>query len=312
MPADSESTDPWPALAYSAWSDTAKTLHMWTQIVGKVRLALSPWVNHSWHVTLYPTPRGLTTGAMPMGPRSLELAFDFIGHRLNLMTSDDRHKQIELRPRSVASFYRELMELLAELDCTVEFSKIPNEVPEPIPFDRDEAHASYDPVYARRFSTALSSAARVFSEFRAGFLGKASPVHFFWGSFDLAVTRFSGRVAPPHPGGVPGLPDWVTREAYSHEVSSAGFWPGSDESPPLFYSYAYPTPEAFAGSKVEPPEATFSPELGEFVLPYDVVRGSPKPEETLRTFLRSTYDAAATTGNWNRESLEFVSPVSLR
>ncbi len=279
---------------------------MWCQIVGKVRLSLTPWQNHSWHVTQYVTPRGLTTGPMPVDRRTLEIAFDFIDARLLLTTSDGESRHIKLRPMSVAAFYAELMENLRALRCPVTISTLPNEVENPIRFDQDEQHASYDPEYARRFSTVLNSAYRVFTEFRAGFLGKCSPVHFFWGSFDLAVTRFSGRVAPPHPGGVPGLPDWVTREAYSHEVSSAGFWPGNQDVPAIFYSYAYPTPEGFGEAAVEPPEAYFLEGLGEFALPYEVVRSARSPEATLLSFLQSTYEVAADLGKWDRPSLEFT------
>ncbi|MEM7436464.1 MAG: DUF5996 family protein [Myxococcota bacterium] len=297
--------EPWPELAYADWGATADTLHMWTQIVGKVRLALSPWVNHSWHVTLYVTPTGLTTGAMPAGSRTIEIAFDLVSHRLQLVASDGRAGDIPLRPMTVASFYAELMAQLEALDCGVTIIKTPNEVPNPIRFDEDEVHESYDPAFASRFSAVLNSAHRVMSEFRAGFLGKCSPVHFFWGSFDLAVTRFSGRKAPEHPGGVEGLPDWVTREAYSHEVSSAGFWPGNADAPPLFYSYAYPTPEEFGARKVRPEAASFSEELGEFVLPYDAVRQASSPDAALMEFLESTYEAASDLAKWERDSLDF-------
>jgi hypothetical protein len=278
---------------------------MWCQIVGKVRLVLTPWQNHSWHVTQYVTPRGLTTGPMPFGSRTLEIDFDFTDHRVRLETSDGEAREMKLRRMSVASFYEELMTHLVALGHPVKISTMPNEVPDPIPFDRDDQHASYDPEYARSFAIVLNSAHRVFTRFRSGFLGKCSPVHFFWGSFDLAVTRFSGNEAPQHPGGVPGLPDWVTREAYSHEVSSAGFWPGNPNVPAIFYSYAYPTPEGFARAQIEPTEAYFFEDLGEFVLPYEAVRSASAPDATLLAFLESTYRAAADLGRWDRDALEF-------
>lgn len=300
------SVEPWPSLDYGAWGDTAQTVHMWCQIVGKVRLSLMPWQNHSWHVTLYVTPRGLTTGAMPIDTRTLEIAFDFLEHKLRIDVSDREFREIPLGPRTVSSFYEELMDHLRAIGSPVSFSILPNEVEDPIPFDRDETHAAYDPEYAGRFSQILNSSYRVFNRFRAGFLGKCSPVHFFWGSFDLAVTRFSGRRAPEHPGGVVGLPDWVTREAYSHEVSSAGFWPGSDKAPPMFYSYAYPTPDGFSEALVRPEPARFDRDLGEFVLPYDAVRDSSSPDAALASFLESTYAAAADLAGWDRNALEFT------
>ena len=308
MTSDSTPNGRWPTLAFSEWGDTAETLHLWTQVVGKVRLALSPWLNHSWHVTLYPGVRGLTTGPMFVDGKTLELGFDFIDHRLTIQTSDGEVRGFELQPMSVAAFYRRVMEELGALGVEPTFFPVPNEVPDPIPFAEDETHASYVPEHARRFWVATNSAAGVMNAFRARFLGKCSPVHFFWGSFDLAVTRFSGRVAPPHPGGVPGLPDWVTREAYSHEVSSAGFWPGNADVPALFYSYAYPTPESFAARPVAPDAASFNQELGEFVLPYDAVRQADSPEDTLMAFLESTYRAAAETGDWNQAALELSDP----
>jgi hypothetical protein len=308
MTSDSSRIEPWPSLPFSEWGDTSETLHLWTQIVGKVRLSLTPWLNHSWHVTLYPTARGLTTGPIPAGPRTIELAFDFFDHRLSITTSAGELRTIALEPMSVAAFYRAIMAELKSLHIEPTFFGEPNEVADPIPFADDEQHASYDPGYAQRFWVAMSSATRVMSEFRARFLGKCSPVHFFWGSFDLAVTRFSGKAAPTHPGGVPGLPDWVTVEAYSHEVSSAGFWTGNAEVPPIFYSYAYPTPEAFGSQAVRPSDAYFHKDLGEFVLPYDAVRQADSPENHLMEFLQSTYEAAAETGAWDREALEFTAP----
>jgi hypothetical protein len=296
----------WPALPYAAWRDTCATLHLWTQIVGKLRLAQTPWLNHSWHVTLYVTARGLTTGPIPHGAREFQVDFDFIDHVLWVRTSDGHFRQLVLRPISVAEFYAELFVELAALGLDIRINEMPNEIADAIPFSQDRAHASYDRDYASRFWRILHSAHDVFSHFRTSFLGKASPVHFFWGSFDLAVTRFSGRTAPLHPGGVPNLPDAVAQEAYSHEVSSAGFWPGGGGPVdyPAFYSYAYPAPAGFASAPVRPAEAFFSKELGEFLLPYDAVRTAVDPSATLMDFLQSTYEAAAETGNWDRAALE--------
>jgi hypothetical protein len=297
--------DPWPALPYAAWKDTRDTLQLWTQVAGKVRLSLTPWLNHSWHVALYVTARGLSTGPIAAGGRTLELEFDFIDHVLWLRTSDGHFRQLMLKPVSVAEFYADTMVALGELGLAVRINEMPNEIPGAVRFSEDRVHASYDRDAVARFHRVLLSANAVFSHFRTGFLGKASPVHFFWGSFDLAVTRFSGRRAPPHPGGVPNLPDAVAREAYSHEVSSAGFWPGGgglDE--PAFYSYAYPAPAGFSAAKVEPGAAFFSKELGEFILPYEAVRTARDPERTLMEFLQSTYAAAADLANWERSALE--------
>src|SRR5262245_43358766 len=262
--------DAWPDLPYAAWRETCTTLHLWTQIVGKVRLSLTPWLNHSWHATFYVTARGLTTSPIPDGKRAFQMEFDFLAHTLSLETSEGSRRQIELHARSVADFYAAVMAALGELDIRVNIHRKPNEVLEPIRFDQDRVHAAYDGDYARRFWQVLLQADRVLKTFRTGFIGKCSPVHFFWGSFDLAVTRFSGRPAPLHPGGVPNLPDTVTREAYSHEVSSAGFWPGGGVIEyPAFYSYAYPTPKGFSSAAVRPKAAFFSGDLGEFILPYD-------------------------------------------
>jgi Family of unknown function (DUF5996) len=308
MPADSPDSV-WPSLDYAAWSDTCATLHMWTQIVGKIRLAKTPWINHSWHVTLYPTARGLTTGPIPDGNRVFEIRFDFIAHELRILTDDGSIRQLELKPQSVAKFYRLVMDALHELGISVEINTTPNEVADAIPFERDDKHASYDPEYANRFWRVLLQSSRVFTEFRSGFCGKCSPVHFFWGSFDLAVTRFSGRAAPPHPGGVPHLPDKITREAYSQEVSSLGFWPGNDQMPaPIFYSYAYPEPKGFAQAAVRPGPASYNPQLREFILPYDEVRRASSPDEAILEFAQSTYDAASTLGNWDRTTLVEVKP----
>ena len=298
-------TEPWPSLPLERWQDTCTTLHLWTQIVGKIRLALTPWVNHSWHVPLYVTVRGLTTSPIPHGSRTFAIDFDFIDHQLLLRASDGNGRVLPLRAQSVADFHAELFATLEELGFAVTIHGRPNEVAEAIPFAEDRRHASYDPEYAQRFWRVLVQAERVLQRFRAPFLGKCSPVHFFWGSFDLAVTRFSGRPAPPHPGGVPNLPDWVAREAYSHEVSSAGFWPGGGPHPyPLFYSYAYPEPDGFAAAAVRPAGAFYSNELREFVLPYEAVRQAAAPEETLLLFLQDSYEAAANLGGWDRRALE--------
>ncbi|MDB5616380.1 DUF5996 family protein [Tardiphaga sp.] len=295
----------WPELNYPAWRESAETLQLWTQIVGKIRLSKTSWLNHSWHVVLYVTTRGLTTSSIPDGAGSFEIAFDFIDHVLRIDTSDGARRQLPLRPQSVASFYAELQVALAELGIAVEIDDLPNEVAAPIRFSEDHSHASYDADAVGRFGQLLRQADRVFKQFRTGFLGKASPVHFFWGSFDFAVTRFSGRPAPPHPGGVPHLSDAVAREAYSHEVSSAGFWPGGGAIDyPAFYSYAYPAPEGFADARVQPEAAFFSKELGEFILPYDAVRTAADPDAVLLQFLQSTYEAAATLAKWDRAALE--------
>lgn len=298
-------SNPWPALPYEEWKDTYATLHMWTQIVGKIRLKCSPWVNHSWHVTLYVTSRGLTTSPIPYGSETFQIDFDFIDHKILIFKSDGSRKSLELRPRSVADFYRTLMGELQEIGIEVDISKIPSEVAEAFPLDQDEEHKSYVADQAHRFWRLLVQTDRVFKNFRARFTGKCSPVHLFWGGLDLAVTRFSGRPAPPHPGGVPHLPKWVAQEAYSHEVSSAGFWPGGAPIPfPLFYSYAYPEPEGFNKARVEPAPAYYHSDLREFVLPYDEVRKAEDPDHMLSQFLQSTYEAAANLGKWDRASLE--------
>lgn len=297
--------DAWPALPYEAWKDTCATLHMWTQIVGKVRLAQTPWLNHSWHVTLYVTARGLTTTPIPYGSRVFEIEFDFIEHALRIRTSDGAERRLPLEPRSVANFYAAVMSALSDLGVEVTIDETPNEVVDAIPFSRNDAQSAYDAEYAHRFWRVLLQADRVFKLFRTGFLGKCSPVHFFWGSFDLAVTRFSGRPAPMHPGGVPNLPDPVAQEAYSHEVSSAGFWPGGGPIDyPAFYAYAYPEPEGFRAAAVEPEGAFFSEQAGEYILPYDVVRAADAPDRALLAFLQSSYEAAADAGAWDRAALE--------
>jgi len=295
----------WPALPYEAWKDTYETVHMWTQIVGKIRLARMPWQNHTWQVALYPTASGLTTGRMPYGDDALEIAFDFVAHELNVTTSRGDRGTIQLVPMSVAQFYASLMDALASIRMPVSIYRRPVEVESRLPFDQDDVHRSYDAEYANRCWRAICSATEVLHRFRSRFYGKASPVHFFWGSFDLAVTRFSGRAAPLHPGGVPNLPDRVTRDAYSHEVSSAGFWPGGTVAPyPLFYSYAYPEPKEFSTATVRPSAARYDPTLREFVLAYDDVRRSDDPERTLLEFFEFTYAAAADLGRWDRRALE--------
>src|SRR3984893_5941057 len=296
---------PWPELPTAAWRETYETLHLWTQIVCKIRVARPPWLNHSWHVTLYVTARGLTTSAIPDGARSFQIDFDFIDHALRISTSDGPARQFALAGKSVAGFYTAIMADLAELGIDIAAIETPNELPDPIRFSQDSRHASYDPDAVRRFFQILCNAERVFEQFRTGFLGKASPVHFFWGSFDLAVTRFSGRRAPRHPGGVPHLPDEVAWEAYSHEVSSAGFWPGGGAIDyPAFYCYAYPEPAGFRTAPVRPDAAFFSEALGEFILPCDAVRTAAQPDQALLDFLQSTYEAAANSAKWDRNALE--------
>jgi hypothetical protein len=299
----------WPPLPYEDWKDTYATLHLWLQVVGKVKLALSPWTNHSWHVALYLSARGLTTGPIPYGERTLQIDVDFIGHELRIATADGALRVLPLRAQPVADFYNELLGTLAQLALPVTIHPMPNEIPDAIPCDQDRLHASYDGEAARRCWSAMLQAARVLQRFRAGFTGKASPVHFFWGSFDLAVTRFSGRRAPPHPGGVPNLPDWVAREAYSHEVSSCGFWPGGPALPePVFYAYAYPEPPGFASSPVRAAGAYYHPQLREFVLPYEAVRQADAPDELLMAFCQASYEAAANAANWDRAELECALP----
>lgn len=303
-------SDAWPSLpTLSHWQDTCETVHLWTQIVGKIRMSQMPWVNHSWHVPLYVTVRGLSTSLVPHGDRSFEIEFDFGAHRLRIETSGGDRESLELRPMSVARFYEEVMGALAKLGIRPDIWTTPVEIPGPVvPFPEDETHAAYDEDAVERYWRALLQVQRVFLAFRARFSGKVSPIHFFWGAFDLAVTRFSGRTAPPHPGGAPNCADWVMREAYSHEVSSAGFWPGTGVGEAMFYSYAYPEPEGFADRGVEPAEATYHRELGEFVLPYEVVRKAKHPDATLLAFLQSTYEAAAESAAWDRRALEAKDP----
>jgi hypothetical protein len=297
--------DAWPSLPLEAWSETCTTLHRWLQIVGKIRLAQSPWVNHGWHTTLYVTATGLTTSPIPYGDRTFQIDFDFLRHRVAIHSNDGASGGLALEPQSVAVFYARLMQELAKLDLRVKISLKPSEMADTVRFDQDESHCAYDGDYAQRFWRVLVQADRVFKVFRARFIGKCSPVHFFWGAADLAVTRFSGRRAPQHPGGIPNLPDSVTREAYSHEVSSCGFWPGGGAIPyAAFYSYAYPEPTGFQAAPVKPDAAFYSPDLREFILPYDVVRQAQSPDATLLDFLQTTYDAAANLANWDRAALE--------
>jgi hypothetical protein len=298
--------NPWPKLDLDDWQDICTTLHLWTQVVGKIRLVQTPWINHSWHVPLYLTARGLTTSTIPHGDRIFQIDFDFFDHQLKIATSEGQTKSIELRPRSVADFYQAVMAALADLDLPVEINTKPNEIPDPIPFQQDDTHAAYDADAAQRFWQVLLQSDRVFREFRSHFCGKVSPIHFFWGSFDLAVTRFSGRPAPEHPGGVPNLPDDVAKEAYNQEVSSAGFWPGAGLGYPAYYSYAYPTPKGFKDYPVQPEAAFYHEGLGEFILPYDAVRESDNPDQALLSFLQSTYDAAAELAKWDKSALKQI------
>lgn len=305
-PADAPGTDAaWPRLPFDAWEETRYALHMWTQIVGKVRTALSPWINHSWSVTLYLSSRGLTTGPIPHGRRVFEIEFDLLDHRLVITTADGDRRELPLRPRSVASFHQELLETLGRLDLEVTIDPDPQEIEDPIPFPDDHRHRSYEPAHATAMWRAFLQADRVFRAFRARFIGKCSPVHYFWGAMDLAVTRFSGREAPEHPGGIPNLADEITREAYSHEVSSAGFWPGGPDAPePFFYAYAYPEPDGFREVEIRPDAADYSEELGEWVLPYEAVREAADPDAALLDFLQSTYEAAANLADWDRDAFE--------
>ena len=300
----SAGSDVWPNLPIEAWQETCSTLHLWTQVIGKIRLALAPMVNHWWQVPLYVTARGLTTSPMPYGARVFQIDFDFLAHELRIQTADGPLRTLTLQPKSVAVFYRETMEALRSLGIEISIWTTPCEIPDPIPFEKDEKHAAYDAEYAQRFWRVLVQADRVFTAFRSRFTGKVSPVHFFWGGPDLAVTRFSGRRAPEH-GSVPNIPDRVVREAYSHEVSSCGFWPGiAGVSGPVFYAYAYPEPPGFKDYPVSPEAAFYSTPMGEFLLPYDAVRTAPNPDDLLLGFLQSTYVAAADRGHWDRAALE--------
>jgi hypothetical protein len=296
-------TQPWPELTLSSWADTRDTVHMWTQIVGKIRLALEPPLNHWWGVTLYVSARGLTTSLMHATDRGVEIEFDFLEHVLVLRTTTGERRSVALEPRSVADFYDETMTALRELGVRVAILARPVEIAEAIPFAGDTKHHAYDALAMQRFWLALVESTRVLKQFRGRFIGKASPVHFFWGGFDLAVTRFSGRPAPPHPGGVPNCADWVMREAYSHEVSSCGLWPGGSEEG-SFYAYAYPEPNGFATWSHVPDAAYYDTDLREFILPYRAVRTADDPDALLLAFLQSTYEAAAESAQWDRVALE--------
>ena len=297
--------EPWPELPFAAWSDTCETLQLWTQVIGKIRLAHAPLINHWWQVPLYVTSRGLTTSPMPYGARSFQIDFDFLDHRLIIQSSDGAGRTIALVPRSVADFYAEVMRSLHDLGLATRIWTMPVEIADAIPFEQDHQHAAYDAAYAQRFWLALLQADRVCTEFRAKFLGKVSPVHFFWGSFDLAVTRFSGRTAPSLSSQSPNLGAWVMQEAYSHEVSSCGFWPGNGGfGQAAFYSYAYPEPAGFGAAPVRPDAAYYDKDLGQFILSYDAVRTAASPDDALMDFLQSTYVAAADLAHWDRAALE--------
>ena len=298
------STDPWPALRVDDWTDTRETLHMWLQIIGKLRLAGAPHVNHWWQTTLYVTPRGLTTGSVPDGTHIFSVDLDFHDHRLRIDHDNGRSATVALEPKSVAEFYRQVMATLRELGVGVAINPTPNEVDPAIPFAEDTQHHSYDPAAVHRFWRQLVQADRVLHVFRGRYTGKVSPVHFFWGALDLACTRFSGRRAPRHPGGAPNCPDWVMVEGYSRELSSCGFWPGGGEEG-AFYAYAYPEPDGFQDHPVTPDEAFYSSELGQYLLPYEAVRTASDPDATLLGFLQSTYQAAADNARWNRRELEY-------
>lgn len=304
QPSPTTNGEAWPSLPLQAWKDTYHTLHMWTQIVGKIKLALAPHINHWWQIPLYVSARGLTTSALPYDTQTLTLEFNFIDHVLEIRTSSGVEEHVKLAPRSVADFYEEVMAKLRQVGMPVQIFTQPVEIVEAIPFEEDHEHDSYDREYVERFWQVLTDVDRVFTQFRGGFIGKASPVQFFWGSFDLAATRFSGRTAPPHPGGMPNVGDWVMREAYSHELSSAGWWPGSPGVDAAFYSYAYPEPEGFREVAIGPEAAYYHEDLGEFVLPYEDVRQAEQPDEMLMEFLQSSYEAAADLGKWDRSALE--------
>jgi hypothetical protein len=295
----------WPDLSFEKGNGTYQTIHLWTQIAGKVKLDKMPWINHSWHVTLFVTPFGLTTGDIPDLQKHFQINFDFLKHRLQIITSNNEERVFNLSGLSVAAFYHNILVTLKELDIEIKINPVPCEIENAIPFHEDETHSTYLPEVAENLHKALLNVQRVFTEFRSKFTGKCSPVHFFWGSFDLAVSRFSGREAPPHPGGIPNLPDWVAREAYSQEVYSCGFWPGNETLPfAAFYSYIYPTPEGFSSASVKPEAAYWHKDLGEFILPYKDVQKAEDPSKSLTHFLNSTYKAAAEIAVWHRLKLE--------
>lgn len=297
--------DQWPVLSYEKGKDTYATLHMWTQIVGKIKLSVMPWINHSWHVTLHLTPTGLSTWDMPSENKNFQIDFDLIDHQLKILTSDGGKKSFKLQGISVADFYQKIFTDLNELGIDVQIFTTPVEMENPIPFEKDTKNATYNKEVARSLHQALLKAQNVLTHVRCNFTGKCSPVHFFWGSFDMAVSRFSGRPAPTHPGGIPHLPDWVAEEAYSHEVASFGFWPGSEALPEAaFYAYLYPEPEGYKDAAVIPEAAYYHQALKEFVLPYSAVQKAADPHEALLEFLNSTYNAGATLAKWDREALE--------
>jgi hypothetical protein len=299
----------WPKLPGDEWTDTLETFHLWIQIVGKIRMVQTPWLNHSWSVPLYVTASGLATSLVPYGREGFELEFDLHAGELVLRTTTGERRVVELRPRTVADFYGAVMGTMASVGMPVEIRRVPSEIAEAVPFDEDTKHSAFDGDHVRALWAALLQASRVMTRFRAGFRGKASPVHFFWGSFVLAVTRFSGRAAPPHGGGIPNFPLDVAREAYSHEVTSVGFWPGNRAAPtPIFYAYAYPSPAGFADAAVSPPEASWLAELGEFVIPYDAIAGADSPDDALMEFFESTHGAAADLADWDRRALECSDP----
>ena len=299
----------WPALPTDAWTGTLESLHLWTQIVGKIRLTYSPWLNHSWSVPLYVSTRGLRTSMIPYNGDTVELEFNFPDGRLDIHASTGRLRSVELRPQSVAGFYADVLDAMRAVGMPVTINPLPSEIPDAIRFDEDTNARAYDPGHALAFWRALLQADRVLTRFRAGFKGKASPVHFFWGSFDIATTRFSGRTAPPHPGGIPNFPDDVAREAYSHEVTSVGFWPGNRHAPePIFYSYAYPTPEGFPTAAIDPAEAQWLEDLGEYALTYSSVIAADDPDAMLLAFFESTHAAAADLADWDRTELECAHP----
>jgi len=295
----------WPELDYAKGKETYETLHLWSQIVGKIKLAQMPWINHSWHIALLVNTQGLTTGTLPAGNLYFQMDFNFIKHQLEISTSNGEYAHISLKDLSVAGFYHKVMVNLKEFGINVEINTTPNELVDPLPLDVDEVHCTYDSDQALKLHKALLNVNAVFNQFRAEFIGKSSPSHFFWGSFDLAVTRFSGRTAPKHPGGVPNLPDWVAQEAYSHEVSSSGFWPGNEMVPfAAFYNYSYPEPNGFKETRINPDGNYYKVEMGEYLLPYADIQKAEDPEALLLEFLHSTYNAAADLANWDRNALE--------
>jgi len=302
-------TNGWPTLPTDEWIDTIEALHLWSQVVGKIRLGYAPWLNHSWGVTLYVSTKGLRTSMIPFGSQGVELEFDFTAHQLDIHTTTGQQRSIPLQPQSVADFHQAVLDAMTSVGMPVTIDPMPSEIPDAIPFDRDTAQRNYDPDHAHTLWQALVQSDRALTRFRAGFKGKASPVHFFWGSFDLATTRFSGRTAPPHPGGIPNFPHDVAREAYSHEVTSVGFWPGNRDAPePIFYAYAYPNPEGFPSAQVQPADAFWLDELGEFVLPYAAATAAEDPDHVLASFFDSTHAAAAELAQWDRTALECHPP----